>query len=168
MSEVILLMGSNIGERLSLLMQAIDLIKEEIGTVILASSIYESEPWGYSSKNKYLNQALIVKTNLLPDRLLEKLQGIERQLGRKSRSKHYQDRTIDIDILFYDDIEYQSQKLTIPHPHLHERRFTLEPLAEIAGEYLHPIFKLEIKLLKQQVNDDSVVRLFSTSKASLS
>ncbi|MCQ2058274.1 MAG: 2-amino-4-hydroxy-6-hydroxymethyldihydropteridine diphosphokinase [Bacteroidaceae bacterium] len=130
-------LGSNIGERSVLLGQAIALIGQKIGPVVRFSDIVESEPYGFVSNNMFLNMVVAVETELAPEALLDATQEIERMLGRveKTVDGKYSDRTIDIDILLYGDTEYSSSRLTIPHPHIRERRFVLEPLKQINPEY---------------------------------
>ncbi|GHV10714.1 2-amino-4-hydroxy-6-hydroxymethyldihydropteridine pyrophosphokinase [Bacteroidia bacterium] len=130
---VYLALGTNLGDKQNNLLRAIFEIATQIGTVSAVSSVYESEPWGYVSENTFLNMAVRVETDLSPLDLLHGLQNIEKQMGRtqKSQSQIYQDRLIDIDIILYDDLEYNSEELTIPHPFYQERDFVMQPLNEI-------------------------------------
>lgn len=162
---VTLLLGSNLGDRAGLLDRANALISGRIGTILRASRRYETPPWGLfepepdpkAEAGAFLNQALLVETPLLPEPLLDATQAIETELGRKRRKENptrlatrsglYRSRPMDIDILLYETQIVQSQRLTIPHPGLHLRRFALEPLAEIAPEALHPVFKCTIEEL---------------------
>ena len=133
MTELYLSLGSNLGDRAEMLHRAIALIGERIGTVQRVSSFIETEPWGFKSKNRFLNAACLVLTALSPEQCLEQTQQIERELGRKSKSKggKYRDRPIDIDLLLYGDVTLSTPKLTLPHPHMHERDFVMIPLREI-------------------------------------
>lgn len=143
MSSVFLSLGSNLGDRHSLLLQAIDLLARRVGRLVRASSFIETEPWGFESPHRFLNAVVLIETELSPFELLHETQNIERQLGRKTKSCHmvggfsadtipvYSDRPIDIDILLYDDLQLSTPELTIPHPHMHERDFVLRPLHEI-------------------------------------
>ncbi|MCD4683014.1 MAG: 2-amino-4-hydroxy-6-hydroxymethyldihydropteridine diphosphokinase [Bacteroidales bacterium] len=160
MSKVYLLLGSNTGDKKDFLWKAIDLIQEEIGNVVKASSIYETEPWGFECDEFFLNQVLEVKSNLLPDQLLNKLLAIEKKLGRKRELPIYQKRPIDIDILFFDDLIINSIDLNIPHPHLHLRKFALIPLNEIAGNFIHPVFHKDIRELTRICKDDKSIRIY--------
>lgn len=130
-------LGSNIGNREVILGQAINLIGQKAGKVIRFSDIVESEPMGFESRNMFLNMVIAIETELSPQQLLETTCQIEQQLGRQNKSAdgHYSDRTIDIDILLYGDLKCSSKKLTIPHPHINERPFVLEPLKQINPEY---------------------------------
>ena len=116
-----------------MLHRAIALIGERVGTVQRVSSFIETEPWGFKSKNKFLNAACSVLTTLSPMECLDATQQIERELGRKSKSKggKYHDRPIDIDLLMYDDLTLSTPRLSLPHPHMQERDFVMIPLREI-------------------------------------
>ena len=130
--------GSNLGDKRNFLLQAIALIRERVGRVVCISRFYETEPWGYTSTNTYLNAALEVETSLSALEVLAITQDIERELGRqrKSMNREYFDRSIDIDLLFYDNVTMSTPELTLPHPRMHERRFVMEPLAQIAPELI--------------------------------
>jgi 2-amino-4-hydroxy-6-hydroxymethyldihydropteridine diphosphokinase len=160
MSKVILLLGSNLGNRKQFLDKSMELIKSEVGSVLKVSSVYESEPWGFNSNNLFLNQAIIVETTYQPQTILKKLQKIEKELGRKIKSQTYQNRTIDIDILFYDEMQLESKNLIIPHPKLHLRKFTLIPLIEIAGDYIHPVLGQRLDMLVTNSTDNKSVKVF--------
>ncbi|NDV96672.1 2-amino-4-hydroxy-6-hydroxymethyldihydropteridine diphosphokinase [Dysgonomonas sp. 521] len=146
-------LGSNLGDRGENLENAIDNIEERIGEIVATSAFYVTEPVGFQSDNQFLNAACKVETGLSPTEVLETAQAIEREMGRHSKSvnKEYTDRIIDIDILLFDDKILESPDLVLPHPHLHERTFVLYPLAEIAGDYVHPVFCKSISQLKDSV-----------------
>ena len=141
MPQLYLSLGSNEGNREALLHQAIDAIDRLIGQVGGIATFIETEPWGFDSPHPFLNTALLVTTSLPPLEVLEHTQAIERQLGRQHKSVggHYHDRPIDIDLLFYDQLILTGERLILPHPLLAERLFVLEPLREIAPEFIHPI-----------------------------
>ncbi len=126
-------LGSNLGDRAENLHRAIALIGERIGAVQRVSSFIETEPWGFESEHPFLNAAVMVRTALSPIECLDVTQQIERELGRKSKSKDgiYTDRPIDIDLLSYDDLTLSTPRLTLPHPHMQERDFVMIPLREI-------------------------------------
>lgn len=128
--------GSNIGNRKRLVREAIALLNERVGEVTRQSSLLETEPWGFDSPNKFINACVCCLTTLSPRQLLAITQNIERELGRtqKTHDGQYHDRIIDIDILLYDDICVNEPDLVIPHPHMRERSFVMEPLREILDE----------------------------------
>lgn len=133
MHKVYLSLGSNLGDRKYEIKRAVELIGERIGAVECVSSLYETEPWGFSSDNMFVNAAVCVSTQLTPRALLEATQAIERDMGRTAKSVNgqYHDRTIDIDILLYDNIKVDEPDLNIPHPLMNERDFVMKPLKEI-------------------------------------
>lgn len=143
MPIVYLGLGTNLGCREENLRQAVKLINTEIGRVTSLSSFYETAPWGFQSPHAFLNAAVCVETVLSPIEVLEAGQRIERRLGRLTKSKDgaYADRTIDIDILLYDDKVIHSAILTIPHPLITERDFVMLPLIEIGACIVHPELK---------------------------
>lgn len=131
--ELYLSLGSNLGDREDMLRRAIALIEERVGAVQRVSSFIETEPWGFESEHPFLNAAVMVRTTLSPIECLDRTQQIERELGRKKKSKggKYHDRPIDIDLLLYGDLKLSTPRLTIPHPHMYERDFVMIPLREI-------------------------------------
>ena len=133
MHTVYLSLGSNLGDKEQNLASAVSEIARRIGDITDQSAFIETEPWGYDSKNTFLNAAVRVETELSPYELLNATQQIERDLGRKQKSDkgQYHDRIIDIDILLYDDLHIQTPELTIPHPLMQQRDFVLIPLKEI-------------------------------------
>lgn len=148
-----LLLGSNIGDSRLYLEQAVALISSKIGETVQASSLYTSEPWGFSSEQWFVNQVIEIETHLTPEELLQNLLLIEKKLGRERNNAQYASRTIDIDILFYENKIIQTELLIIPHPRLHLRKFVLLPLAEIAPDFVHPVLKKNIKTLLDECPD---------------
>ena len=140
--HVYLGLGSNLGDREAVLLQAIKLIDERVGQVLRRSSFIETEPWGFESANRFLNAAVCCETTLTPREVLQATQQIERDLGKRKRHAtkrqkeiNYQDRPIDIDILLYDDLIVDEPDLKIPHPLMHQREFVMRPLNEIRDPY---------------------------------
>ena len=157
MERVVLLLGGNLGKRSELLAEMRNEIEVHIGLLEKISSLYESEPWGFDHPTKFLNQVVICTTSLLPLEVLEQIHSIEAKLGRVREGKGYSARTADIDILFYGNISMKTQALTIPHPRLHERRFTLLPLVELCPTFEHPTKKRSILELLECCTDMSQV-----------
>lgn len=158
MNTVYILIGGNLGDSMALLQQAKDSIQNEIGEIIKESSIYESAPWGFEAEQNFLNQVIIAETDLNPQMVLKCCLEGEDKLGRVRSSSGYQSRTMDIDILFYNDEIIDEENLVVPHPKLHERRFTMEPLVEITPEFIHPRFKKSLKELLADCKDKSEVK----------
>lgn len=133
MITVFLGLGSNIGERYKNLTNAIQTINNRIGPVVDQSDFIETEPWGYESKNLYINAVIRVDTDLSPIDLLHKTQEIEREMGRLSKTVggEYHDRVIDIDILLYGELKMKTDELIIPHPRMKERNFVMIPLQQL-------------------------------------
>ncbi|MFQ6002529.1 MAG: 2-amino-4-hydroxy-6-hydroxymethyldihydropteridine diphosphokinase [Candidatus Zixiibacteriota bacterium] len=168
MSTAYINIGSNLGDRLGYLKEAIRKLEqsEEID-ICKASSVYETQPIEYKDQPWFLNMVLELVTTFEPLNLLELLLGIENQMGRK-RNKRYGPRNIDLDLLLHDNLVINSDKLTLPHPCLHQRRFVLVPLAEIAPKMVHPVLKKSVERLLEELSTDSVsqkdefeVRLYS-------
>jgi len=144
MATVFLLLGSNLGDKLQHLKKVLKKIEMSAIDIVAKSAIYSSMSWGYTSENDFFNAVVQLKTELHPDELLILIQNIEQELGRErmnSKVERYSDRIIDIDILYYDDLIFKSTALEIPHPRLHERKFTLLPLCDLNPNFLHPVFK---------------------------
>jgi 2-amino-4-hydroxy-6-hydroxymethyldihydropteridine diphosphokinase len=162
MNTVYLLLGSNLDDRARLIRHAIAEISMRIGDVIKASSMYESEPWGFNDDHLFLNQVIRVETRLQPKELLNRILQIENELGRK-RAKEpgtYASRKIDIDILFYNEAVIRDEHLAIPHPKMAERMFTLMPMCEINESFIHPVFHKTVKELKAECPDPCEVFLY--------
>ncbi len=144
MSRVFVGIGSNEGDRLEHISRAIQLLGRTLGVqVSRMATIYDTEPLG-PPQPEYLNTVVELDTTLSPQQLLEALKLLERQLGRVPSTQHWSPRVIDLDILLYDDRILNEPALTIPHPRMHERRFVLEPLAQLAPHVAHPILKQTI------------------------
>ncbi|MDA3817347.1 MAG: 2-amino-4-hydroxy-6-hydroxymethyldihydropteridine diphosphokinase [Prolixibacteraceae bacterium] len=158
MIKAFLSLGSNVGDRHKFLSRAIRYINVGIGHIIDLSGVYETEAWGFDTEEKFLNMAVEIMTDYSPAEMLQKCHEIETKLGReRSDNEGYVSRPIDVDILLYANEIIDTPELTIPHKHLHERRFVLEPLSEISPDYVHPVLKLTIKELLKQCTDDKDV-----------
>jgi 2-amino-4-hydroxy-6-hydroxymethyldihydropteridine diphosphokinase len=147
-----LLIGGNLGDRLNYLNLACKAIEQRCGQIISGSSVYETEAWGLKEQNAFYNQALKIETKLNAKELLNCILKIEESLGRK-RDKKYGPRTIDIDILLFNDEIIEAKNLKVPHPELHNRRFALECLNEIASAEIHPVFNKTINQLLAECPD---------------
>lgn len=160
MNEVLLLTGGNIGNRFNFLSKAKEAINNKCGTVLQQSSVYETAAWGLESQEAFLNQVLKIETSLDSGQLLKIILEIEEELGRKRELK-YGPRTIDIDILFFNDEVIDRPGLKIPHPQMQNRRFVLTPLNEIASTKIHPVFHKNISQLLAECPDLLAVNKFN-------
>lgn len=160
MKTVLLGIGTNLGDREGNLKRSVTLTEEHIGRVTEVSSVYETEPWGFQSESSFLNMVLKAETKLTPSGLLGRILMIESLMGRLREGTGYKSRIIDIDILLFENRVIESRALVIPHPKMHERRFVLVPLCEIAGEMVHPVFNKSIKELLNECRDNSRVIKF--------
>ena len=147
-----LALGSNLGNKEENIQNAV-LAISSIGEIIRYSSLYETEPWGFSDKNFFLNMVLSINTELNPNSLLNEINKIEILLGRKRVKEQWVARIIDIDILFYDNQIINQPNLIIPHPQLINRQFVLKPLIEIAPEFVHPVYQKSISILQKECKD---------------
>ncbi len=149
MARVFLGIGSNIKKEKNL-RKCIALLKKKF-SVKKISSVYETKPVGYENQDNFYNMVVEIETDLSPEKFLDVLMGIEKMLGRVRTKKNFP-RTIDLDILFYEDRIIESKNLVIPHPRLHERAFVLVPLNEIAPDFVHPVLKKRIGLLLDELS----------------
>lgn len=164
MAIVYLSLGSNFGDRIGYVQQATSLLGAVDGiSIIRTSAFYETEPWNMDSENWFVNAVVEVKTSLLPQTLLLECQRIEQQLGRKRpQGTKYTDRTIDIDILFYNKDIVNDENLTIPHKFVHLRAFTLVPLLELIPNFEHPVLHKTVTELHSDLENPEMVFLYGT------
>ena len=159
--KVFISIGSNIGEKLGNCLRAISLIDKEIGPVIRRSSFYKTEPVGYKDQDWFVNCIILIDTQLDPYELLSRLQKIESMMGRE-KGIRWGPRVIDLDIIMYEDVIIDEERLTIPHPLMHKRRFVLVPMSEIAPDLVHPVLKKSVKeILKSLPEDGQYVSLIA-------
>ncbi|HVN56756.1 MAG TPA: 2-amino-4-hydroxy-6-hydroxymethyldihydropteridine diphosphokinase [Bacteroidales bacterium] len=159
MKKVILGFGSNMGDRENSLRQALVMTGKEIGNVIAVSPVYETEAVGFDG-GLFLNMVAIAESSLSSSGLIGRILMIESKLGRVRCEDRFSSRTIDIDILFIDDEVIDNESLVVPHPRLHQRRFVLEPLNEIATGFIHPLFRETISEILKKCPDSSIVKRY--------
>jgi 2-amino-4-hydroxy-6-hydroxymethyldihydropteridine diphosphokinase len=175
MAIVYLSLGSNLGDRVGYIQQATGLLSSNPNiNIVSTSSFYETEPWQMDTKNWFVNAVVQISTNLSPEELLDECQKIEQRLGREKASdsyidegRVYSDRTIDIDIIFYDNLILNTPKLTIPHKDFHKRVFMLVPMLEIADDYIHPFFGKTVESLYEEIAEPEEVVLYGTRQDDL-
>jgi len=161
MKGIYLLLGSNLGDRKEIVFRALSMIEADIGPVIRRSSVYQTDAWGVVDQPDFLNMAVEIESEMRSAQVLEKIQDIERSLGRIKYGK-WGSRLIDIDILYFGDEVIKTEQLTIPHPHIQERRFTLVPMCELAPDLKHPrLKKTQCELLESCRDRLEVKRLES-------
>ncbi len=149
----VVLLGGNIGDRKSYLDNAVSQIRSQCGSVSNLSFLYESKAWGEQNQKDFLNQVIVVNSELNPERFLETILSIEKYLGR-IRYRKWGERVIDIDILYIDDFIIDTKSLKVPHPYIQDRRFTLVPLSELIPDFIHPILlKTQVQLLSDCKDD---------------
>lgn len=156
MSIVLLSLGSNLGDRVKNIYDGIQKVADKVGKVISYSPLYESKPWGVVSPNDYINACILVETQTSPEEVMTILHDIEKEMGRV-RSTKYNDRTLDIDLLLFDQLIIDTEELKIPHPRMHERLFVLVPANQIVPMFIHPLFQKSIQELLLECTDESNV-----------
>lgn len=147
--EITLGFGSNMGNRRENIIQAMEILEKELGKLISTSTLIETEPWGFESKERFLNSAAVFQTNKTPHQALAICNEVEKRLGRQrtADSAGYSSRTIDIDILFCENQIIDTPHLQIPHPLIDKRDFVLQPLNEIMPQFVHPVLQQTIEQL---------------------
>lgn len=165
-------LGANLGDRAARLFAAREALRQQVGEIVAESSIYQTSPWGIDDKETqqdYLNQVIVLTTELAVEEALQKCLAIEIAQGRDrtadrstdANTKGYAARTIDIDLLLAEDAIIESKDLSLPHPRLHQRQFVLQPLCEIIPTAKHPIFKTTVAELLLQCKDDTQVQKYA-------
>ncbi len=158
MARLFLLLGGNLGDKAQIFKSAEESLAKELGPVVQRSAIYETEPWGFECEDLFWNQVLVIETSLNPEEVLLHTKSIELQLGRVRKADRYTSRLIDIDLLFYDDLVMNEEKLVLPHPRMIDRRFVLIPLLEVAPDFVHPVFQKDIQALLDECSDKLEVK----------
>ena len=153
MNIAYLLTGGNMGDREENLAKASALLQSQCGTIIAASSLYETAAWGNTDQPAFLNQALGLQTELNARQLIRRILKIEKSLGR-IREEKYGPRIIDIDILLFNQEKHNYHFLKLPHPEMQNRRFALLPLSEIAANVIHPVFNKTVAMLLKECKDE--------------
>ena len=160
MESCYILFGSNMGDKNGIFNQACLYINNRCGRVVQVSSPYESEPWGFEAEEWFLNRVIVIETAFDPDELMKQLLAIEHELGRERHpdAEGYVSRTADLDILYYGNRVICDDTLIVPHPRLHQRRFALLPMCEVAPDLVHPAFRLTQTELLERCPDTLTVR----------
>jgi 2-amino-4-hydroxy-6-hydroxymethyldihydropteridine diphosphokinase len=155
--QLILCLGGNLGNKSEIFTETLDNVRKHIGIITTMSSVYESPPWGFESKENFWNQVLVVSTTLPPENILFEIRRIEDSFGRRREPGTYLSRRMDIDILFMDNLILDSSNLTIPHPLIEQRRFVLVPLAEILPGLVHPRTGRTASRMLEECQDMTIV-----------
>jgi 2-amino-4-hydroxy-6-hydroxymethyldihydropteridine diphosphokinase len=164
LNSIYILTGSNLANRESALATAKQEIQFHCGLISSCSCIYESEPWGFEANEKFLNQVLLLHTMLGPFALLASLQEIEIRMGRIRNKTGYESRIIDLDILYFNNEIIHNEVLKIPHPAMHQRAFTMVPMAELAPDFLHPILKMSQTEILSMLEDKKDIKRFNATE----
>ena len=162
MAKAVLITGSNLGDTTAHMAAARDQIARTVGPILACSALWESDPWELEAPQRFLNQVLVVETDLTPQQLLTTVETIERSMGRRHKGETapdghrlYHSRTMDIDLLFYDDLVLDTPTLTLPHPRIQERAFVLGPLQEVIPRYVHPLLHQTIETLWNNLQENT-------------
>lgn len=158
-NKILLGLGSNLGNRAENLLTAQKLVNEKVGKILSKSSIYETAPWGITEQNAFLNQVIEVETSFSPSAVLHLLLKIEKDMGRIRETK-WGERSIDIDILYYNNEIISTENLVVPHPFIQERKFVLVPLSEISPAFIHPKLKQSNLELLEKCQDSGEIKLY--------
>jgi len=160
MHKVFLGIGSNLGNKEDNFKKAEGLIEKSLGTIVLKSMVYETPPWGFHAEENFWNAVYVIETSMLADELLWRIHEIEDNFYKESSNERYASREMDIDILYFDDLFYETKELIIPHPRIHERKFVLVPLVDIAPDLKHPLLRLtSIEMLENCKDESMIIRV---------
>ena len=164
MAIVYISLGSNKGDRIGYVQQAASLLGADDGvSIVRTSAFYETEPWNMNTKTWFVNAIVEAKTKSSPQELLKLCQSIEKKLGREHKTVNdYEDRTIDIDILFYNSDIINEENLTIPHKYVHLRAFNLVPMLELNADFVHPVLHKSIIEMHNDLENPEMVFLYGT------
>lgn len=163
MNKVYLSLGTNLGDKRQNMMDACELINTQIGTVLKKSRIYKTPPWGYDSHLPFFNAVVLIETTYKPHELLDAIKVIEQVLGRAEKTKTtYEDRLIDIDIIDFNAMCLDTSILKLPHEKMHIRNFVLVPMADISPEWMHPLLKIGIRELLEDLIDPSEIEVVTS------
>ena len=160
MARVYFLLGGNLGDREQILNNAIEMMSKSIGSLVMTSAIYETEPWGFTHELNFLNQVVVLDSELEAIQILDLTQNIEKELGRIRKKNQYSERTIDIDILFYGEEKILTDRLEVPHPRIQERLFALIPMMDVGEDLVHPVIGKSIKELMIECPDKMEVKKY--------
>lgn len=158
MHKVFLGIGGNVGNKQKNFSEVLNLIQNMVGKIVKKSSVYETPPWGFKAEENFWNQVVLVETKHSPMDLLTEIHKIEALFGRERKTKLYTSREMDIDILYFNNDFMEIDKLVIPHPRIHQRKFVLVPLVEIAPELKHPLLRLTSTQMLENCRDGSVIK----------
>ncbi len=158
MIQAAIALGSNLGDRLGIMRQAVMLLEEHCLRIKAKSDVFETPPWGATNQPRFLNACILVETKEAPRKLLELLLNTENELGR-TRRYAWGPREIDLDLIFYDDQVFEEEDLILPHPHMHRRAFVLLPLVQVAPCWYHPVLGKSVRELAGSVHGDSIIRI---------
>lgn len=158
MHKVYLGLGGNIGNKQKNFEEVYKAIQNNLGKIEKSSSVYESPPWGFQSKDTFWNSVIKISTSLSATEILNRIHSIEALFGRKRNKAKYASREMDIDILYYDDIYLETETLTVPHPGIQLRKFVLVPLTEIAPNLKHPLLRLTSIEMLENCKDESIIK----------
>lgn len=160
MNTAYLILGGNKGDKMQNLQQAILLLESHVGTITKKSDIFVTAAWGNTNQPDFFNQAICIETQLSPKELLKAIISIEQTLGRIRSHEKWMERTMDIDILFYNNEIIDTENLKIPHPFIQERKFVLVPMEQLSPTMIHPIFKKNIRTLLSECDDELEVKCY--------